>query len=711
MNFKIKISLFAVLTIFMLCACSNEDRQGTEITGFPADGVIRVTTLVDTLETRAGWDDISFMTENRQFGLFVTPEAGGSESKFAYANARMVYKSGQWNEYAVNDPDAQTPLQRMLWENENSKVQVVAYVPYDATLSSLSTITKRIADQQNENIQGESVTACDYLYFKGMVNPTAASDKQDSDGNIAEYALKNGKIAIPFRHVVSKLNLSLDIHIDAIFNPNLSTATNLVTDLKVNGTTLGFNFDLGIGVMSKTTAQAEAITPWENVAAYVPGNETTSALASYECILVPQTVEEKIFSVSFNLDGKPYQWVSDKAITFQSGKKHKLVLSVDHKAVTLLAFTVDDWGQNEIDTTLPDRTGEITFDESHCSVGENIEFTPQDAHLQFPSEGGSAIIAFAGDFDKVLVPVTSDSRCVITSVEEGVYKNKKIKINVSPQETGGESYSVRLKVRNARLTLPDGLDILIDVRKGEDIPSVMMGGLEWMIYNGIGVEPSLYPTLQKGQTVRDVYRKDWAKYTGIRAWGPCEPTFPLLYPWEAKNYNWGLPANTQEDWTPGESSGIPCPKGWRLPTQAEFKKIWPHDGFNITKDKTYINNGVRYYASVEESGAPDIPYDASYDTNPPIKTNIFVISDGENELLFPMAGYRSRYESISDKNAPAVAAGRLLGIWCQDHPESSSGANAYTVSVSFEYDKYYMSKISQNQLAQSSYSIRCIKQN
>ena len=67
--------------------------------------------------------------------------------------------------------------------------------------------------------------------------------------------------------------------------------------------------------------------------------------ATYEAIVVPQTIAKGALTVSFQIGTRSFSWTSTEAITLEQGKHYTLPLTVGHDTMTLnaRAFTVTSW--------------------------------------------------------------------------------------------------------------------------------------------------------------------------------------------------------------------------------------------------------------------------------------------------------------------------------------------------------------------------------
>lgn len=310
---KTKIAILALAALsFASCNKNDEIPQNSN---FPTDGVIRVATSVEGLKTRAGTT-----TDNiEELGLCVT---NSSSPTYNYNNVQMTKSNGIWLSASM-----------MLWQNSTQAVDIVAYTPYQGAVAYTTTTTDAIANvEADQSATDESgIIASDFL----GVRKTGFVPKNDLNAN--------GKIDLELPHLMSKINLSITLGTE--FNIAQGTATNPITDIKVNGTKLKglCNFT----TMAVTTAAADndaaSVIPFTGT--YTAGEaEAKNAVAKYESIFVPQTVAANGFTVSFTIDGKPYEWKSTAAVTLVGGNQHNLKLTVGKDFVSVDSFGSSEWG-------------------------------------------------------------------------------------------------------------------------------------------------------------------------------------------------------------------------------------------------------------------------------------------------------------------------------------------------------------------------------
>ena len=117
----IKLFTMAALATAVFASCSN-DEDLTQ-SSYPADNVVRVTTNVEDMTTRA------FHTTNTldEFAFCIR---NANNIKYSYNNIMMTKEGTKWN-----------PSVQMLWQNSTQPVDIMAYAPFDSN-GNTETMTK-----------------------------------------------------------------------------------------------------------------------------------------------------------------------------------------------------------------------------------------------------------------------------------------------------------------------------------------------------------------------------------------------------------------------------------------------------------------------------------------------------------------------------------------------------------------------------------------
>lgn len=324
------IKNLAMLAVAALAAaaCSHDKNLVAPTDHFPADGVIRVATDVTRPQTRAGMETGNLTT----FQLRVkNPVSDG----YSY-NALMKKEGSDWVSYN-NDGTAKMV---MLWQNKTQKVNVAAvYIPgvtlIDDYWKTTDGIPVSIAVRENQS-NADSLNKSDILVMKSReVDPTSDLTPQ-------------GKIKVELKHRLAKLNLT--VNLGTQFNID-GTATNPITAVSVEGTKTQADWTLTTDELDGQSVM-KPIKLFE--AAYTAGEgKTKSAVAKYECILMPQTIASNGFMVKIVIGGKTYTWKSSGEVTLAPDTQYNLTLSVGKDVVIVGSFSAKPWtdgGSSNIET-------------------------------------------------------------------------------------------------------------------------------------------------------------------------------------------------------------------------------------------------------------------------------------------------------------------------------------------------------------------------
>ena len=305
----IKILAMAALATAVFASCSSEDDLAQS--NYPMDNVVRVTTSVKDINTRAfhstnTLDEFAFCIVNPQ------------STKYSYDNVKVTKEASTW-----------TPASQMLWQNASQPVDIIAYAPY-TKISRYEKMSNATNYPVYVKVQQEADTyESDFLVYK-------------KKGFVPEKDLTNGAVDITFTHALSLLNINIE------FGNEFSKTTPLTSN-PINNITVGGSVDRGyadftkdvISVTADATRAPVLIVPVLgdfNAAA----NNEAHAIVSYSAILIPQTITQG-FRVEFEMDGKIYVWTASESVTLESGKKHQLNLTVGKDVVKSGDISASPW--------------------------------------------------------------------------------------------------------------------------------------------------------------------------------------------------------------------------------------------------------------------------------------------------------------------------------------------------------------------------------
>ena len=292
-------------------ACTNEDNISQD---FLADTPIKLNVSVDEPTTRAGYSN-AVLPEG--FGLevyhYLDPDKNERDKKYSYQV--WVKKVGEsWKTYkfdyeTLSGTDEEVT---MLWANMNDQVDVMA-----STKVGLITIP---TDQTSD----EKLKQADVLYM----SPT------DIDPS------KKG-IEVALKHAMSKINLTIELGSEFEFTEDINKK---ITDVKIDGSLVSEFFTLD--GQHRTDGNPQTITPFytgETPFSKDANGTITKAKATYEAILIPQTITSGNFTVSFKVDGKLYEWTYNKDLTLDPSTAYTLKLIAGDDKVQPASFSVAAW--------------------------------------------------------------------------------------------------------------------------------------------------------------------------------------------------------------------------------------------------------------------------------------------------------------------------------------------------------------------------------
>ena len=277
--------MVSVAAIF--AGCSN-DEDALQPTDSLKDKPINVDVMVSGIQTRAGYDNNASLPT--QFYLSIDQTG----TKYDYKNVVMKNEAGKWVAYESDAKDA--AKKQLLWEGSEGNVTVTAAtfpLPADATSYTLSAKT----DQST----ADAVKASDHLYYySNAVTPSI------------------GGIILSLGHIMSKIAVKLTLGTEYA-----GIESNPITSVTA------------FGASANATYSPAAATPWSNQSSaseirLFPSVEYDSEnrTATYEAILVPQTIGANTFGVEIRIGEKTYEWKSADAFTLTGGKNCTLEMTV-----------------------------------------------------------------------------------------------------------------------------------------------------------------------------------------------------------------------------------------------------------------------------------------------------------------------------------------------------------------------------------------------
>ena len=313
------IALAAISMILGSCSDSNSEFSQDYLANTP----IKLNVSVDEPRTRAGYSNEDKPTG---FVLVVQHDTYGYD-KYNY----RVWAEGEdknWKTYdlAKYSNDRTKEDVTMLWANMKNYVTVYAISDVDY----LEKIDKHPTDQTTP----DALKKADFLAMPiTMVKPTQSG------------------INVEFKHTMSKINLTIELGSEYEFSKE--DVDLKITDVKIDGSKVKagyalnsstdnpqFYFDDHYGDPTPISPYRTGTTPYSKTDGVI-----TKAKATYEAILIPQTIESGKFTVSFKVDGKLYEWAYNKDLTLAPTTAYTLKLTAGDDKVQPVSFSVAPWGE------------------------------------------------------------------------------------------------------------------------------------------------------------------------------------------------------------------------------------------------------------------------------------------------------------------------------------------------------------------------------
>lgn len=297
-----KILIFAMVALATIFAgCSNNDDEVMKPKESLKDTPINVNVLLTDIQTRAGYDNTNQPTK---FYLSIDQ----ADENYDYTNVVMKYENGSWVAYESDATDAAT--KQLLWEGSEGNVTVTA-----ATFSLETSPSYSLSASADQSSDAKLKSSDHLYYYSNEVEPSA-----------------NG-ISISFDHIMSKLEIALKLR------DEFEGLTDPITSVMLSGTSLTATYaPANADKWSDYSTADEVINTCPSVA-----YDKNSRTATYEVILLPQTVAANTFCVTVFIGDKSYEWNSANAVTLASSNKYTLALTVGKDKVSGNSFTAAPW--------------------------------------------------------------------------------------------------------------------------------------------------------------------------------------------------------------------------------------------------------------------------------------------------------------------------------------------------------------------------------
>ena len=321
---KIKLLTMAALATAVFASCSNED--GLLQSNYPADNVVRITTSVDGMNTRASYGNSTDKLSS--FGFCIN---NANSTTYTYDNVKVTKEGSNW-----------IPATQMLWQNSTTAVDILAYAPYQETTEDASGKVKVFGKTDYAfSVKEDQSNAEDYS--SDLIVYKQTGFKPGTELNTSKA------VDVTFTHLLSQLNLTIELRDQFNQDEKKPVTSATVTDVKVDGTFIRSKVNFAADPISflRDGQASVAITP-ETVAFKKADKTTDHATFKYSAIVIPQKVIAGQLCIKFKVDGTDYIWTGTDNALFESGKKYELHLLVGKDVVQGGVVTAKPWGEETI---------------------------------------------------------------------------------------------------------------------------------------------------------------------------------------------------------------------------------------------------------------------------------------------------------------------------------------------------------------------------
>ena len=304
------------LAVAALCftACTNEDYISQD---YLADTPIKLNVSVDEPTTRAGYSE-TVLPEGFWLDVIHYLDSDHNVPDGTYTYQVWAKKVGDiWKTYKLDENYGVTDEEvTMLWANMNDQVEVMAYTK----IQNFTIPTDQTSDEQ--------LKQADVLYMPPTWYTPTPTERS---------------INVNLQHAMSKINLTIELGSEFEFTEDINKK---ITDVKIDGSLVSDWFTLD--GKHQTEGNPRTITPFYTGATPFSKDADgviTKASATYEAILIPQTIASGKFTVSFKVEGKLYEWVynNEAGLTLAPATAYTLKLIAGDDKVQPASFSVAAW--------------------------------------------------------------------------------------------------------------------------------------------------------------------------------------------------------------------------------------------------------------------------------------------------------------------------------------------------------------------------------
>lgn len=253
-------------------------------------------------------------------------------------------------------------------------------------------------------------------------------------------------------------------------------------------------------------------------------------------------------------------------------------------SITIADWTQGDKGEGAL--TL----GETAFDLNASVIPEGVKINAEENTITFPASGVKDMkLAFVTKSPLKMGNILGINESVsITALDPQATDDGYISaflINIAAQPKCGNAYSFTVMFNGG-----NNFFVNMDVEPSPyQIPTVHIGGHDWMCFNAVSndVEDQIY-ILDGGPTVEEMYNEHFVDCIGnYFQYGKPTP----LNPWTSYDPTQLAEETMDKPWT--TLGKVPLPKGFHLPTKADWQDLIPDKTTIPASYKTVSGDSIK----------------------------------------------------------------------------------------------------------------------
>ncbi len=335
----------------------------------------------------------------------------------------------------------------------------------------------------------------------------------------------------------------------------------------------------------------------------------------------------------------------------------------DEEGLICASIKVTDWVEGDVET------GSIDHGESAINIGKSfipggVKINCADNTVTVPAEGVSGMkLAFVTNTPLKLGSILSNTESVsINPMAPEATDNgyiSRFSVEVAEQPKCAPRYT-------ATVFFHGSSDFFININVDPSpyqIPTVHIGGHDWMCFNATSQNPEEQIFLLDGMSVQKMYKEHFSTCIGnMFQYGSPTP----FSPWDAYNPDSFDNQKRDEPWT--TKSMIPLPKGYHIPSAAEWQDLIPDGTIIPASYRTPSGDSIRATIVTLPGTLDDTPSAATNAQEYLKRYVLFESVTTSAKLYLPMAGIKTDSSSEIPTD-PTFRFDTKSGYWMQERQQ------------------------------------------